>query len=324
MNVTQARGLAALLLGAVCIGFAPLWVRWSETGAVATAFHRLLLALPVLAVWAARDRSAKSVPWTSADRLWTLAAGAFFALDLAAWHLAIRFTSVANATLLANFAPIFVTAGAWIFLREPVGTRFAAGMAVAFGGAWLLTGASFFSGSSRAEGDVLGLITAAFYGAYQLCVARLRRRHPSGRILFFGSLTSIPLLGFFALALDEKILPDTARGWCVLIGLAATAQVFGQGLITHGFAHLPAGYSSLVLLVQPLVAAGAAWILLSESMTGPQLLGGLILLAGIVLARQGAAPLTPSPIASPSPPPDPTGSPGSTDGNCAGAPLPRR
>ncbi len=312
MNLTQARGLSALLLGAVCIGFAPLWVRWSETGAVATAFHRLLLALPVLALWAARDRAARPVPWTRADRLWTLAAGAFFALDLAAWHLAIQLTSVANATLLANFAPIFVTVGAWIFLRESVGTRFAAGMAVSLGGAWLLTGASLGSDSSHVKGDLLGLITAAFYGAYQLCVARLRRRHPSGRILFFGSLTSIPLLGLIAWALGEKLLPDTARGWVVLLGLAATAQILGQGLITHGFAHLPAGYSSLVLLVQPLVAAAAAWILLAESMSGPQLLGGLILLAGIALARRSATPTAA------------TAAPGPPDGNCAGASPPPR
>jgi drug/metabolite transporter (DMT)-like permease len=305
-RTAESKGLAALLLGAACIGFAPLWVRWSETGPVATAFHRLLLALPVLALWAIRERTTPPLPWSREDRLWTVAAGVFFALDLAAWHLSIRFTSVANATLLANFAPIFVTLGAWLFLRESASPRFGMGMALALGGAWLVTGASLTPSATHVKGDILGIVTAAFYGSYQLCVARLRRRHRSGQILFFGSLTCIPLLWLFAYGLHERILPVSGRGWLVLLGLAITAQVLGQGFITYGFAHLPAGYSSLTLLLQPLVAAAAAWALLGESMSARQSLGGFILLAGIVLARY-------TPTSQPIP-----------DGNSAGASPPRR
>lgn len=299
-------GLASLILGAVCIGFAPLWVRWSEAGPVATACHRLLLALPVLGLWAARERPARVHAWSRADRWWVVAAGALFALDLGAWHLSIRLTTVANATLLANLAPVFVTLGAWIFLDERPSTRFLGAMALGLAGAWLLTGANFAAGTPHATGDLLGLVTAVFYGGYQLCVARLRRRHPSGSILFLGSLTCIPLLALFARALGETLLPATARGWWVLVGLALTAQILGQGFITHGFAHLPAGYSSLTLLVQPLVAAAAAWALLGETMQARQIAGGCVLVLGIALARQG-------PAQSPS-----------TPGNSSGAPPPRR
>lgn len=302
----ESRALAALILGAVCIGFAPLWVRWSETGPVATAFHRLLLALPALALWAARERGTPRAHWSGADRAWVAAAGAFFALDLAAWHLSIRFTTVANATLLANFAPVFVTLGAWVFLKEKANPRFAIGMGFSLGGAWLLTGASLMTNPSHVKGDILGLITAAFYGGYQLCVARLRRHHSPGQILFLSSLACIPLLWAFALGLGERILPVSKNGWLVLLGLAITAQVFGQGLITYGFAHLPASYSSLTLLVQPFVAAVAAWGLLSEAMNARQILGGVVLLAGLVLARH-----TPHPNRPPR-------------GDSAGAPPPRR
>jgi drug/metabolite transporter (DMT)-like permease len=303
-HTAESKGLAALLLGAVCIGFAPLWVRWSETGPVATAFHRVLLALPALGLWALRERPSPSVPWSPADRRWTLAAGAFFALDLAAWHLAIRFTSVANATLLANFAPIFVSLGAWFFLRESVAIRFAMGMILAFGGAWLLTGASLATDAGHVKGDLLGLITAVFYGAYQLSVARLRRRHPAGRVLFFGSLACVPILGIIAWSLHERLLPVSMHGWLVLVGLAVTAQVLGQGLITYGFAHLPAGYSSVTLLLQPLVAAAAAWMLLGEGLSAGQCLGGCILLTGIFLARHTST------------------SPSTAAGNSAGSPAP--
>jgi drug/metabolite transporter (DMT)-like permease len=292
-----SRGLLALLLGAACIGIAPVWVRWSEVGAVATAFHRLLLALPFLVFWAAREPATPGHP-TSVHRssalrpppglllAWAAAGGVCFGLDLAAWHLSIRLTTVANATLLANFAPIFVTLGAWIFLRERAQPRFFAGMAVALAGAWLLTGASLRGDPTRLRGDALALVTAVFYGGYQLCVARLRRDLGTGRILLWTSLVCTPVLGLIALALGETIWPPTPRAWLVLVGLALTAQILGQGLITYGFAHLPAGYSSLTLLLQPLVATAAGWALFGEAFTPLQATGAAILLTGILLARR--------------------------------------
>lgn len=293
---TDLRGWTALVGGAVCIGFAPIWVRWSEVGPIATAFHRVALALPLLVLWAARERSRPEASRIAHPRRswWALAAGAFFAIDMAAWHLSIRYTSVANSTLLANLAPIFVTLGAWIFLGERVGRRFVAGMTLALLGAWWLTGASLQTEPDRLRGDLWGLATAVFYGGYQLCVARLRRDTGAGRVLFWSSLVSAPLLGLIALSLGETLLPASNEGWWVLLGLSLTAQVFGQGLITYGFAHLPASLSSLILLLQPLIATVAAWLLIGERLGLAQILGGAILLAGIQVARSRPAPAAPA------------------------------
>lgn len=286
-DAERARGLAALLAGAVCIGFAPIWVRWSEVGPVATAFGRLLLALPFMAVWAARERGTGSQA-SRADRTWCFAAGVLFALDLAAWHASIRLTSVANATLLGNLAPVFVSLGGWLFLRERVTPGFAAGLLLAIGGAWILTGANLGGSGSpaRLHGDLLAMVTAVFYGGYQLSIARLRRGMGPGKVIFWSSATSTALLAPMAWLAGEQLLPDTSRGWLVILGLALTAQVAGQGLITYGFAHLPAGRSSVTLLLQPLVAAVAGWLILSEPLSLFQAVGGAILLAGIVLARK--------------------------------------
>lgn len=292
------RGLLSLLAGAACIGFAPLWVRWSEVGPVATAFHRLLLALPFLALWSVRERP-RSQPhprsrpgettrevMRSAVWPWVFGAGIGFALDLSAWHLSIRYTTVADATLLTNLAPIFVTLGAWVLLGERVGRRFGAGMVVALIGAWLLTGASLRVDPARWRGAVFGVVPAVFYGCYQICVARLRREWPAGRLLLWSSVISTPVLAMLAVSAGEMLWRPSLRGWLVVAALAVTAQVMGQGLITYGFAHLPAGYSSLTLLFQPLVATAAGWWLLGEPVSGGQAMGGAILLGGMWLASR--------------------------------------
>ncbi len=71
------------------------------------------------------------------------------------------------------------------------------------------------------------------------------------------------------------------------MALALTGQVAGQGLIAYGFAHLPASFSSVTLMLQPLVAAIAAWTVLHEHMTPIEILGGVIVLLGIGTAKRG-------------------------------------
>jgi drug/metabolite transporter (DMT)-like permease len=92
-----------------------------------------------------------------------------------------------------------------------------------------------------------------------------------------------------ALASGEATLPATASGWWILIGLALVSHAAGQGLIAYSLAHLPAAFSSVSLLFQPVMAALFAWVLLSEALVPLQMAGGVIVLAGIYLARRGSS-----------------------------------
>jgi drug/metabolite transporter (DMT)-like permease len=293
MSMTSRAALVALLCGAAAIAFAPIFVRWSEVGPSATAFWRIALALPVLALWMAAERRAPGrapAALGAADRRRLLLAGLFFAGDLAVWHWSIRFTSVANSTLLANFAPVFVTLGGWLLLRQVVTGRFLLGMTIALAGAWLLmsgkSGPSPSAGNTLL-GDALGLLTAVFYASYILAVADLRRRCSTATIMVWSGAACGPALLLAALASGERLLPATASGWGVLIGLALISQVLGQSLIASALATLPASFSSVGLLFQPLCAALLAWLLLSEPLGGRQALGGAIVILGVALSRSG-------------------------------------
>ncbi|HEV7868276.1 MAG TPA: DMT family transporter [Chthoniobacteraceae bacterium] len=280
------RSVAALLLGAVAIGFAPIFVRLSETGPTATAFWRLLLALPVLAVWAAIERkeTGSAVRSRSAFR-WIVLTGLFFAGDLALWHWSIRFTSVANATLFANFAAIFVVIFSWLFLRERITPRFGLACVAAVAGTVMLFASNVQLVRERLLGDALGIGTAVFYAAYLLAVKKLRGQLSTAAIMSGSAAVSVPALGIVCLFSGETMLPVSGRGWLILIGLSLLSHVAGQSLITYALARLRASFSSVALLLQPFVAALAAWVLLGENITPLQLAGGATILAGIALAR---------------------------------------
>ena len=70
--------------------------------------------------------------------------------------------------------------------------------------------------------------------------------------------------------------------------MALISQVAGQGLIAWSMAHLPAAFSSVTLLVQPVAAALLAWLVLAEPFGALQALGGAVVLAGIVICRMAA------------------------------------
>jgi len=281
------RSLAALLAGAACIALSPIFVRLSEAGPTATAFWRVALAVPVL--WFFYSAKTKHRTGHAGTPLLLVAAGLAFAGDLAFWHTSIKLTSVANSTLLANLASIFVTLAAWIFLRHKPTALFLAGLAAALAGVAMLVKSSLAFSATGLVGDALGVVTALFYAWYILVVKALRDRGATALHLMAATstVTAVILLPV-ALASGEQMLPHSAYGWAILAGLALVSHALGQGLIAYALAHLPATFSSVGLLLQPVIAAFFAWTLLAEPLVPLQILGGIVVLAGIYLARRGS------------------------------------
>jgi drug/metabolite transporter (DMT)-like permease len=85
------------------------------------------------------------------------------------------------------------------------------------------------------------------------------------------------------------MIPHSAAGWWILVGLALVSHAAGQGLIAYALAHLPAAFSSVSLLFQPVMAAIFAWLLLAEPLAALQIAGGVVVLVGIYLARRGSS-----------------------------------
>ncbi len=277
-----------LLAGGCAIACAPIFVRLSDTGPVASAFWRTALAVPLLWAWAAQARGREGAG-ARVPPMALAGAGIFFALDLGVWHWSIVYTSVANATLLANLAPIFVTLAGWLFWKQAFTRTFLAGMVIAIAGMFVLVGPNFAVGGTRLAGDALGALTAVFYAGYMLSIKAARdARASTARLMAWSTTISALALLPAALLSPQPMLPQAPEGWLVLAGLALVSQILGQGLIAYAFAHLPASLSSVSLLIQPVMAALFAWAIFGEAIGAVQFAGGAIVLAGIWLARKGS------------------------------------
>jgi drug/metabolite transporter (DMT)-like permease len=284
------RALLALVAGALAVGCAPILVRLAEVGPFSAAFWRLSLALPVILILtaaASHGRPAgKRMPRTPGDYLAVAAPGLFLGAELSVWHLSLHMTSVANATLLVNMTPIFTALFSWAVLRRPVARAFGAGLALAVLGVVVLKSGPASPAAGSLAGDGVALLAAMIYAGYFLTLAQARRTYATSTIMVWSTLSGALLTLPLAL-LEPALAPATLAGWAALLGLAWVVQAGGQGLVTYAIAWLPPTFSSLTMLIQPLVAATLAWALLGEAMTAVQIAGGALVIAGIVVARRG-------------------------------------
>ena len=201
------------------------------------------------------------------------------------WHLAIVTTSVANATFFATTAPVWVVAFGWLIFGERARGSTLAGLALCLlGGAALLAHSLQFD-ASRALGDLFGLVTGVFFGLYFLAVQAARKERSAARVTFESTILTAALLFLVAWVFEHAMLPRSFAGWLALLGMAWISHAGGQGLLAVALGRLPAAFSSLVIFLEAIAAAGFAYLLLGEPVSTAQALGGLLILAGIFVAR---------------------------------------
>jgi len=285
---SRTAALLVLLAAAAVLGLAPILVRLADAGPAAAGMWRFAFALPWLLLLVGRPGQAAGEGGIGRPSPLIGLAALFFVLDLAFWHYAIRYTSVANATTLTNLTPVIVTAVAWLMFRERPRALFLAALALALFGAWTMSaGADGRQGSNPRLGDLFAAVTALWYAGYFLTVKVLRGRVSAARIMLWTTGLGLPMLLGVAVALGEPLTPGSAAGWWACAGLGLV-HVAGQGGVAWALGRLPAALTAVTVLIQPVVAALLGWALFAETMTPAQFGGAAALLAGVVLAQWSA------------------------------------
>jgi len=271
----------ALLLGNVALAFGPWLVRLADTGAVATGFWRLVLALPFL--WLIARGTGQPPHWPRRALVTIVAVAAiFYALDLAAWNAGIRMTKLGNSTLFGNSGSfVFAIYGLILAHRAP-SARQSFALVLALAGATLLMSGSYELSPKNFAGDLLTLVAGLFYGGYLIFVERGRTELKPLPLLILATIFSIPILLFISLLLGERIWP---HDWTPLLIFALSSQVVGQGLLVYSIGTLPPLVVGLALLTQPAISAAIGWLAYRERLSAADFVGAVGIAAALVLVR---------------------------------------
>lgn len=247
----------------------------------------LLFAYVLTASW--RRRQPVGVPWRD------LAGFALYGLvGVAAFFMlyihAVDAAGVSVAAVLMYTAPAWVVGISVLFLGERLTRRKAAALALAVGGAALVSGVyQVESLRLNAAGVLFGLGAGLGYGLYTVFNKVALRRHPPWTVLAyalgFGTLFLLPFQS--GAALGRALADPGALLW--LLGVTILTTLLGNLTFVTGLRDVPASNASIVSTVEPVGAMAFGWLLFSERLDWPQALGGaLIIGAVIVLARRSA------------------------------------
>jgi len=283
-----------LLLAVLATTYAGPIVRFATAPALAIAFWRLALVLPVVFGFALRERRYR---WQEAGLM--VASGLLLALHFWMWIASLRFTTVASSVLLVNLRPVFVWAIAAGWLGEHPGRMERWGIVVAILGA-VLIGAVDARGSVGAlGGDVLALLAALAAAGYSVIGRRVRRTVGVWTYVSGVYATAAVALGIAGLVSRTRLTGFGARDWAVFGGLAVGPMLIGHTGYNYALKHFRATTVNVAGLGEPVGAALLAWAIPSihEVPTAQVVIGGVLVIAGIGLALGAdAPPLEPEPL----------------------------
>ena len=278
----RLRHFAALLGGNAALALGPWLVRLSDTGPVSAGFWRMLLPLPLFALLAWREKPI--APASRKTVLILLLAGAFFAADLASWHIGIEQTRLGNATLFGNSGSILLMLWGFIALRRAPHLREGVALAAALGGAAILLGRSLEISTATLVGDLFCLLAGVFYVFYLVPAQNARASMGQFSVLALVCASAAPMLLAIALAMGEPVLPG-AKGWLPVVALALSSQVIGQGLLVYTLKHFTPLVVGMALLTQPALAALVGWLAFHETLGLPDVAGMALVSVALVLAK---------------------------------------
>ena len=274
----------ALIGGNVALALGPWLVRLADTGPVSAGFWRLLLPIPLIALFAWRERARHRIDGRIA--LLAVVAGIFFALDLASWHLGIERTRLGNATLFGNAGSVILMVWGLIALRRAPTRREGLGIAAALAGAAILLGRSLEISTQSALGDLFCVFAGICYAFYLLPAQKARARVGQWSVLLLVGMTGAPLLLVIALLMGEPVWP---QDWTPVVALAISSQIVGQGLLVYSLGHFSPLIIGLALLTQPAIAAAVGWFAFGETLGALDIVGMILVGTALLLARTAKA-----------------------------------
>jgi drug/metabolite transporter (DMT)-like permease len=276
----------ALAVGLLSIGFSAIFVRQAGAPGTVSAFYRMAIAAVfMMPLFLVRLRG-RRYHLTPTVVLIPLLAGVLFALDLSFWATGITLSGATNPTLLANTAPIWVGLGAMFIFRERLNVGFWLGLALAMLGAAFVLGQDLAQATSLGLGTFLGLFAAFFYGAYYLVTQRGRTHLDTLSYFWITVASSSIVLLLINLVLGRPLTDYNAAAYWNFLALGLFVQAFGWLMINYAQGYLAASVVAPTLLIQPVLTAIIAFLLLGERFTAWHIVGGIAVLLGIYVVHQ--------------------------------------
>jgi len=206
----------------------------------------------------------------------------FLAFHFTLWFESLHHTSVASSTTIVCTEVIWVSLGYALILKGRMSMRAILAIAVTLVGSALIAFADSSSGGAHLYGDLLALLAAIAVAVYVL-IGRVVRRTLSTTVytyIVYSSCAAVLLL--FCLLQGSSLTGYGISGIIVGLLLAVFSTILGHSIFSWCLKYFSPSFVSASKLCEPVAAAAMAAVLFGESMTLPQIIGGIGILGGVL------------------------------------------
>ena len=277
-RTSRRRGQVYIVLAALAWSTAGVLQRELEVNtATQIAGRAVFAALALLAFVAVMERGHVVSAFMSM-RAASLAVAALTALASGCFIIALNHTTVANVLFMQAASPIAAALIAWVALRESISRRTVVAMAVALVGVGLMVGGP---GGAQGIGLVLSVVMM-FAFALGVVITRHRRDISMAPAICLSQI-------FLIVAAAPFAEPGTigAKDLLFMVILGVGQMGLGLAFLTLGARLIPAAEVALITLLEIVLAPLWVWLTISETPATATLVGGVVLIAAVILQVGG-------------------------------------
>lgn len=270
----------SLVIGILCISFSPIFVKLAGVSPIGCAFYRVFFAwlclLPYCIIKSKLGVKKKQL-------VIAIIAGVIFAADVAVWNLSLLKISATVSTLIANLAPVWVGLFSFLLLKKSSGKLFWIGTVVAIAGMVVLVGYQHILHLELNAGILLAVLASLFYATYIMTSKNIMGGIDVFTFMFYSMMGASVFLLVVNNFMGTSILHFPVKVWLCFLGMGVICQLVGWLTINYSLRYLESTKVSIALLSQTVFAAILAAILLNEKLELNEIIGSVIVLAGIAV-----------------------------------------
>lgn len=272
-----------IAIGVISVALSAIFVKLANADAEVIAFYRMFFSVLIMAPIFFWKYTAEIKRLTKRDWLFSGIAGIFLAFHFILWFDSLNYTSVASSTVLVTLQPLFAFAGTYFFFKERLSIKTILSGLIAIGGSVLISWGDFKISGTALYGDMLALIACALVTAYLLFGQDVRKRLSLVTYTFVVYGISTVTLFFYILIKGGSFGPYPANEWLWFLLLAIVPNLLGHTLFNWSLKYVSTNVISIAILFEPIGAAILAFYVFNEYLIATQVIGGLIVIAGIML-----------------------------------------
>jgi drug/metabolite transporter (DMT)-like permease len=270
----------SLIIGIVCISFSPIFVKLAGVPPITSGFYRIFIAWLCLAPYCIAKGKLKI---GRNELLIAIAGGVVFGADIAVWNISLLKISATVSTLLANLAPLWVGLMSFLLLKKRSGVLFWIGTAVSIAGMVVLVGYQNILALKFNTGILLALLASFLYAIYIMITRGILQKISTLTFMFYNMLGASVFMLTICGFQHNSMIDFPISAWLCLVGMGLICQLAGWLTINHSLRFLESTKVSIALLSQTVIAGLWATFLLHEKLELNEIIGSVIVLAGIAV-----------------------------------------